>query len=111
MSESKSPNLKGVCLVVGAGDSLGGAVARRFSREGYNVALSRRSENSLSSFVSSIESSAIVKGYPCDARKEAAVEKLFVDVEKDLGELSCVVFNIGAWYNESMLTITAQKFR
>jgi hypothetical protein len=29
---------------------------------------------------------------------------------RDIGELAVVVFNVGAWYNESILTISAQKF-
>ncbi|NDG35301.1 MAG: glucose 1-dehydrogenase, partial [Betaproteobacteria bacterium] len=32
-----------VCLVVGAGDATGGAVAKRFAREGYTVCATRRS--------------------------------------------------------------------
>jgi hypothetical protein len=34
---------KGVCLVIGAGDATGGAVARRFAREGYVTCVTRRS--------------------------------------------------------------------
>ncbi|HXF18576.1 MAG TPA: glucose 1-dehydrogenase, partial [Burkholderiales bacterium] len=30
-----SESSKGVCLVVGAGDATGGAIARRFAREGF----------------------------------------------------------------------------
>ena len=38
---------KPVCLVVGAGDALGGAIARRFAREGYLVCVARRTADKL----------------------------------------------------------------
>ena len=36
---------KGVCLVIGAGDGLGSAVARAFAAEGLTVCLTRRPRN------------------------------------------------------------------
>ena len=34
---------KGVALVIGAGDATGGAIAKRFAREGYFACVTRRS--------------------------------------------------------------------
>jgi NAD(P)-dependent dehydrogenase (short-subunit alcohol dehydrogenase family) len=36
---------KGVCLVVGAGDGLGSAVARAFAAEGLTICITRRARN------------------------------------------------------------------
>ena len=36
--------MKPVCLIIGAGAGIGGNVAKKFSKEGYHVALCRRSE-------------------------------------------------------------------
>src|SRR5436305_1682589 len=36
---------KGVCLVVGAGDGVGGAIARAFAAEGHPVCITRRARN------------------------------------------------------------------
>ena len=44
------PN-EGVCLVVGAGDATGGAIARRFPREGYMTCVTRRSSDKLAPLV------------------------------------------------------------
>ena len=36
---------KGVCLVIGAGDGLGGAIAKAFAREGHPVCITRRARH------------------------------------------------------------------
>ncbi|MCE2917627.1 MAG: glucose 1-dehydrogenase, partial [Rubrivivax sp.] len=40
-----------VCCVIGAGDATGGAIARRFAREGYVVCVARRSAAALQPLV------------------------------------------------------------
>ncbi len=42
-------------LVIGAGDATGGAIARRFAREGYTACVTRRREASLAPLVDEIE--------------------------------------------------------
>ena len=44
-----------VALIVGAGDATGGAIARRFAREGYTVCLTRRTKAKLEPLVRQIE--------------------------------------------------------
>ena len=43
-----------VCVVIGAGDATGGAIARRFAREGYTAVITRRSADKLQSLVARI---------------------------------------------------------
>ena len=38
---------KGVALIVGAGDATGGAIAKRFAKEGFQVVVTRRKIESL----------------------------------------------------------------
>ncbi len=45
---------KPVALVIGAGDATGGAIARRFAREGYVACVTRRSADKLQPLVDSI---------------------------------------------------------
>lgn len=40
-----------VCVVIGAGDATGGAIARRFAREGYTAVVTRRSAGKLKHLV------------------------------------------------------------
>jgi len=42
-------------LVVGAGDATGGAIARRFAREGYIACVTRRTADKLAPLVAQIE--------------------------------------------------------
>jgi NAD(P)-dependent dehydrogenase (short-subunit alcohol dehydrogenase family) len=102
---------KGSVLVVGAGDALGGAIARRFAREGHTVAVARRTADKLTPLVEAITAAGgKAKAYPVDARKEDQVIALFEQVEADCGPLEAVVYNIGGNIRFSILEMTAQKY-
>lgn len=88
-----------VCLVVGAGIGVGGAIARAFAREGMAVVMTRRPRNldqleSLAEEIRAEGGEAHAMGV--DARDEAEMTPLFDRIEKDIGPLEVVVFNIGA---------------
>lgn len=99
-------------LVVGAGDSLGSAIARTFLQEGHAVCAVRRSKEGLERLRASLRSgeSERLHLYPTDARNEEQVSQLFAQIEGEIGPLEVVIFNVGAWYRESILTITAKKY-
>lgn len=84
-------------LVIGAGDATGGAIARRFAREGYRVCVTRRTEEALAPLVGQIQQDGgWVRAFGCDARDEDAMSALFETIENEVGPLEAVVFNIGA---------------
>lgn len=84
-------------LVLGAGDATGGAIARRFAREGYITCVTRRNIDALAPLVERIEADGgRVRAFGSDARKEDDVERLFATIENEVGPLEVVVFNIGA---------------
>lgn len=86
-----------LAVIIGAGDATGGAVARRFAREGFTACVTRRSKDSLSPLVQSIESEGgKALAFGCDARSEEATVQLFRQLEQDHGEVEVLVFNIGA---------------
>ena len=100
-----------IALIAGVGDGLGGAIARRFAREGYATVLVARSAERLARIADDIEAGGgrgVV--YVADLREETAVSKLFEDVEKELGPISLVVFNAGANYRNSILDTPADMF-
>jgi NAD(P)-dependent dehydrogenase (short-subunit alcohol dehydrogenase family) len=86
------PN-KPVCAVVGIGPGNGAALARRFAKEGYAVALlARRTE--LSGPLAAELGDARV--YACDVADEASVAKAFAAIRADLGEVDVVAYNAGS---------------
>jgi len=100
-----------ICLVVGAGDALGGAIAKRFAREGYLACVARRNADKLGELAGAIEKAGgSAAAYGCDARREEEVVALFEQIEKEHGPIDVVVHNIGGNVRESILDATAQKF-
>lgn len=101
----------GVALVVGAGDGLGSAVARRFARGGYVAALARRGGEKLEAACKAIEASGgKAHGFGVDARSEDQVVELFERIERELGPIEVAVHNIGANVNFSILEMDARKY-
>ena len=71
-----------VALVVGAGDATGGAIARRFARDGLVACVTRRHADKLVALETSIEAACgICHAFGSDARDEEQVVKLFADIE------------------------------
>lgn len=100
-----------VALIVGAGDSLGAALAKRFASEGLTVCVARRNAEELTSLVASInDTGGHAIAYGLDARKEEQVISLFETIERDVGPISLLVFNIGANIQFNIRETTAQKY-
>ena len=100
-----------VALVIGAGDSTGGAIAKRFAKEGFIACVTRRSADKLQPLVDSIRAEGgQAFGYASDARKEEDVVALFAQVEAEHGPVEVLVFNIGANVPCSILDETARKY-
>jgi NAD(P)-dependent dehydrogenase (short-subunit alcohol dehydrogenase family) len=99
-------------LVVGAGDATGGAIARRFAREGYTACVTRRTADKLEPLVQSIrEAGGQAHGFGSDARDEAAVQALFQQIERDIAPIEVVVFNIGANVRFNVVDTTERVYR
>ena len=79
-------------LIVGAGPGLSASVARRFAREGAQVALASRSPEKLEGLAAELDA----KLYPCDVTDRAAVDAMVAGVTRDLGLPDVVLFNPSA---------------
>ena len=102
---------KKVVLVIGAGDATGGAIAKRFAREGYVACVTRRSADKLQPLVDEIRAGGgEAHGFASDARKEEEVAALVEGIERDIGPIEAFVFNIGANVPCSILDETARKY-
>ena len=104
-------NDKKAILVVGAGDATGGAIARRFARDGYIACVSRRHADKLAPLVAQIESEGgTAHAFASDARKEDEVAKLFAHIEKEIAPIEVAVFNIGANVRFPITETTARVY-
>jgi short-subunit dehydrogenase len=98
-------------LVIGAGDATGGAIARRFAREGFTACVVRRSADKLQPLVDRIVAEGgQARGFGVDARQEEEVVALVEQVENGVGAIEVLVFNIGANVPSSILDETARKY-
>ncbi len=99
-------------LVVGAGDATGGAIARRFAREGYTACVTRRTADALQPLVERIRAEGgQAVGYGSDARDEAAVTALVAQIEREVGPIEVAVFNIGANVRFNVADTTERVYR
>jgi NAD(P)-dependent dehydrogenase (short-subunit alcohol dehydrogenase family) len=99
-------------LVVGAGDATGGAIARRFAREGLVACVTRRSADKLEPLVAQIrDEGGEAHGFGSDARKEADVETLVAHIEREIAPIEVAVFNIGANVRFTIVETTERVYR
>jgi NAD(P)-dependent dehydrogenase (short-subunit alcohol dehydrogenase family) len=101
----------GVVLLVGAGDAIGAAVARRFASGGYKVCIARRDATKSQTLIDELKAAgADVRAFSVDARNEAEVQKLFAVVEATVGPIEVCLFNAGSNVNKPLLETTEKLF-
>jgi NAD(P)-dependent dehydrogenase (short-subunit alcohol dehydrogenase family) len=98
-------------IVIGAGDALGGAIARRFAREGYAAVIVRRNADQLEPLAQAIRDAG-GEAHPVglDARKEEEMVALFDRVEAEIAPVEVCVFNIGANVRFPITETTARVY-
>jgi NAD(P)-dependent dehydrogenase (short-subunit alcohol dehydrogenase family) len=97
--------------IIGAGDYIGSAIARRFAAEGYTVFAGRRTADKLQTLRTEIEAAGgrcIVRGL--DARKEEDVTGFLREAD-ETAPLEVCIFNVGANVNFPILETTERVFR
>ena len=88
------PGMEPSAVVVGAGPGIGLAVARRFAREGFAVALIARRQDALDGYVLELLGEHdVVLGVAADAADPAALEGAWATVVAALGDPEVLVYN------------------
>ena len=98
---------KPVCVVVGIGPKNGASFARKFSTEGYAVALLSRKTEFSGQLAKELPDA---RAYACDVTSPEAVQSAFASVRSDLGEVDVVVYNAGAGSWGNIEEVDAQGF-
>jgi NAD(P)-dependent dehydrogenase (short-subunit alcohol dehydrogenase family) len=97
--------------VIGAGDYIGAAIARKFAAEGFVVYAGRRHGDKLAPLVAEIEATGgRIIGRSLDARNEEAIAAFLREADAT-APLDVCVFNIGANVNFPLLETTERVFR
>ena len=100
-----------VCLVVGAGDYIGAAIARRFAAGGYTICLGRRNGDKSAGLAKEItEAGGEAYAYTLDAREETQIEERFAAIESDIGPMEVVISNPGGNVNFPIRDTTHRVF-
>jgi NAD(P)-dependent dehydrogenase (short-subunit alcohol dehydrogenase family) len=98
---------KPVCAVVGIGPGNGAAFARRFSAEGYRVALLARGTELSNELARELPDA---RAYGCDVGSPESVRSAFASIRSELGEVAVVVYNAGSGVWGSVEDVTPEGF-
>ena len=105
--------MQNICLIIGAGAGIGGNVAKVFANDGYHVYLTRRSdENGLKKLIDQINTvGGKASGKLLNAVQDNTIEDLVHHVERDIGPINVVIYNLGAQIgNKKLEDLTLKQF-
>lgn len=96
-----------VCVVMGVGPGNGEAFVRRFSDEGFQVAMLARSEDYLKQLEQSINGA---RAYACDMMEPGQITSVLADIEGELGPVSVMLYNAGGGVFKSVEEASLEEF-
>lgn len=83
-----------VIAIIGAGPGLGAAVARKFGREGFSVALISRDQTKLETMVKELEADGVsARAYAADVREPATLEAALESAAAELGPITALQYS------------------
>jgi NAD(P)-dependent dehydrogenase (short-subunit alcohol dehydrogenase family) len=97
--------------VIGAGDFIGAAIARKFAAEGFAVHAGRRNGDKLAPLVADVEKAGgRISARALDARDETDITAFLQEADR-AAPLEVCIFNVGANVNFPILDTTERVFR
>lgn len=97
--------------VIGAGDYIGSAIAKKFATEGFVVFAGRRNAEKLQPLVADVEAAGgRIHAHRLDARREDEMTA-FLQAAHSQAPLEVCIFNIGANVNYPLVDTTERVFR
>lgn len=95
------------CVIIGVGPGNGAALARRFSADGYRLALIARSTSTIFGLSDSLPDA---HGFPCDVTDAEALVATIAQIEAELGPIDVLVYNAGKGVWGTAEEIDAARF-
>jgi len=103
-----------VVFVTGAARNIGLAVAKRFAKEGYNVCITSRNQESADAAASEIKNEypdVEVRGYAMLTNEVEQIQNTFKKVREDFGRVDALISNAAdPGYNQSILSTTPEQY-
>jgi hypothetical protein len=101
-----------VALLVGAGDAIGAAVARRFAAGQLQVCIARRDATKAQALIDEVAAAGgSARAFSVDARQESEIQALFATVERDVGPIEVCLYNAGSNVNTPLVDTSGTLFR
>ena len=111
MSQETQRVLNGACVVVGVGEGLGAALARRFA-ESYKIALIARSPHVIRSTAEQItEVGGVARPIQSDATIETEIAASYKRIVRELGAVEILIYNGGRRPIGRLMETTPEVFR
>jgi NAD(P)-dependent dehydrogenase (short-subunit alcohol dehydrogenase family) len=100
-----------VALLVGAGDAIGAAVARRFAAGKLQVCIARRDGAKAQTLIDEIAAAGgTARAFSVDAREESQIQALFATVEQEVGPIEVCLYNAGSNVNTPLVDTSSTLF-
>jgi NAD(P)-dependent dehydrogenase (short-subunit alcohol dehydrogenase family) len=97
-------------LIVGAGPRLGGAIARRFARDGHDIALISDDEASVATLGTALQAEGITAGWTvADVSDDAALHAAVTRFADYTGGIDVAVHNVSLWRETSVLDLSPDQ--
>ncbi len=96
-----------VCVIVGVGPGNGAAFARRFSKEGYTLALIARHTEYINTLAKELSHA---HAYACDVTDANSVSQTFASIRQEIGEINVLIYNAGSGTWGNIEEITPEMF-
>ena len=104
-----APDRPLVCLVTGASQGIGAAVARRLSAQGHRVALTARRPDALEQVAAGLSGESLV--VPADLSGASAADEVVTAVEQAWGPVDLLVANAGASTSSPLARTTDEDWQ
>lgn len=99
-----------IAVIVGMGPGVSAAVARRFGREGFEIAALARRADALQGQVDALNAAGIAaRGYPADAADAAALAANLARVSAERGTPDVLVYNAAGIRRKPLAELSAQE--
>src|SRR5258707_4885133 len=96
-----------VAVITGVGPGLGAALARRFARDGFSLALIARSRHFIDQLAQELPSAMAVTA---DVSKPADIASAIKEVRKELGVIGVLIHNASSASGNGVIDTTPEQF-